>query len=295
MDMNKKSISFNSLGSSGQVGNQLFQFAALVNLANKNDLDILLPDPKAVEGKYFYNYFVINEGGFQVNFGNSEFANLNDSNNGFIKFDKKLLNITENSNLNGYFQSLKYINLDRSKIRNAFRFKAEYVNASKKILGSLDTKNNYFIHARRGDYLHKKDYHYPLSKTYYKRAIKKFKNSTNFLIFSDDLDWCKSQRIFKKDNIFFIDKQVKKHSLGLDLDIVELCLMSMCSGGIIANSSYSWWGAWLQDETGNIIMPDKEHWFGRKYIFNADELIENHWTTVKDSYFHNLKYKIFGI
>ena len=78
--MSKNSISFNSLGSSGQVGNQLFQFAALINLANINNLKVLIPDPNTVEGEYFYDYFTIDKIQQKVEFGISKYRELIDSN-----------------------------------------------------------------------------------------------------------------------------------------------------------------------------------------------------------------------
>ena len=292
--MSKNSISFNSLGSSGQVGNQLFQFAALINLANINNLKVLIPDPNTVEGEYFYDYFTVDKIHQKVEFGISKYRELIDSNFEFIKFDKRLLNIEGDANLNGYFQSLKYINLDEKKIKELYKFKNDYIEASRKIINDLGFDEFFFLHVRRGDYIEKKEYHYPLSKQYYKKAFKKFKDNSKFIIFSDDLKWCKKQKIFQKDNVTYIDKEVDIFSKSLNPDIIELCIMSMCNGGIIANSSFSWWGAWLQDKSSLVVMPHENIWFGRKYKFNAHELIKDSWITVGDSRFYNLKYKIFG-
>jgi hypothetical protein len=61
---------------------------------------------------------------------------------------------------------------------------------------------------------------------------------------------------------------------------LELFVMSKCNGGIIANSSFSWWGAFLQNGRGKIVSPSSHSWFGYKYEFNAKELIYNHWVQV---------------
>ena len=84
---------------------------------------------------------------------------------------------------------------------------------------------------------------------YYELALKHFDKNTNLLVFSDDPEWCQQQELFADDSIMI--------SQGNDADI-DLCLMSKCNYHIIANSSFSWWGAWLADSE-QIIAPIK--WF----------------------------------
>jgi hypothetical protein len=88
---------------------------------------------------------------------------------------------------------------------------------------------------------------------YYQEAMKHFDDDTLFVVFSDDIDWCKS--VFKGDNFIFITNEQ---------DYVDLYLMSLCKNNIIANSSFSWWGSWLNKNEGKkVIAPSK--WFGRAY------------------------------
>jgi hypothetical protein len=112
--------------------------------------------------------------------------------------------------------------------------------------------NTVAIHVRRGDYLHDLRYGF-LGVNYYKNALYVIKQKVNdplFLIFSDDPDWCKE--FFINENIFFFDQAHWQK------DHLQLYLMSKCSHQIIANSSFSWWGAWLnQNENKVVLRPDQ--------------------------------------
>ena len=104
-----------------------------------------------------------------------------------------------------------------------------------------------------------------------KRHFKSSPEDTPVIIFSDDTDWCKEQELFSSDR-FLVSESGSSY--------VDLCLMSMCSYHIIANSSFSWWGAWLADSK-KVVYPDK--WFGPN---NADksteDLFPEEWSMVND-------------
>lgn len=105
------------------------------------------------------------------------------------------------------------------------------------------------IHVRRGDYVNN-DFYVDLTQTdYYQRAMEEFA-ATDFLVFSDDIEWCKRQAIFK--NCEF--------SEGLT-ELEDLNLMASCSGHIIANSSFSWWGAFISPYSQKVIAPSKNNWY----------------------------------
>ena len=289
----KYTISFNALGTSGQLGNQLFQFIALINIAKINNLNVLIPNPKNnFEYEYFYNHFNTSDSLVEIKFGISNYEELSDELSGFILFDKNLLSINKDVNINGYFQSLKYLRLERATLKNTIRFKEKYNLTANIIAKDFDLKTFSFLHVRRKDYIEKKQYHFPLGKTYYKKAIMQFDQNSKFLLFSDDLIWCKKQEIFKNENITFIDEILKEDYQDLNKDVLELCLMSKCNGGIISNSTFSWWGAWFQNKNGKIVSPNKNVWFGYKYNFNAEDLILETWKTVGDSIFKSGYYKI---
>ena len=102
------------------------------------------------------------------------------------------------------------------------------------MINSLD--NPLALHIRRGDFLINSARHHNLSLDYYSKEIEKFESDKQVVIFTDDPKWCNEQKIFSDDR-FLISEGSSNY--------VDMCLMSMCSGHIIANSSFSWWGAWL--------------------------------------------------
>ncbi|MBF2056764.1 MAG: alpha-1,2-fucosyltransferase [Cyanobacterium sp. T60_A2020_053] len=109
------------------------------------------------------------------------------------------------------------------------------------------------IHIRRGDYLKYPNHHPICSLNYYAQAIQYFDNSTNFVIFSDDIDWCRHQDLFQEKRFDFWTSQ---------RDDLDLYLMSIFPHQIIANSSFSWWASWLNIyQNKKVIAPSL--WFGQ--------------------------------
>ena len=108
------------------------------------------------------------------------------------------------------------------------------------------------MHVRRSDYLSTTNvaYHSNCGDNYYENAINEFDSNLPVLIFSDDTEWCKQQDIFKPKR-FFISETGN--------NLMDMCLMTMCNHHIIANSSFSWWGAWLANSQ-NVVAP--KQWYG---------------------------------
>lgn len=153
--------------------------------------------------------------------------------------------------LNGFFMSEKYFKHRRDEIVEVLNF--DICNTIWHKYRKLFLSQTCGIHVRRGDYL-KISYHHPIiGIDYYIDAIKRFDN-TNFLVFSDDMEWCKAN--FDGDRFTFIDDECLP-------DNQALHLISMCTHQIIANSTFSWWGAWLNNNPEKIVIaPNK--WFGSR-------------------------------
>jgi len=168
---------------------------------------------------------------------------------------------TENLILDGYFQSEKYLNRDHIlKLYEIDDISKKYIDD---IYGDI-LHNRVSIHVRRGDYLSKQHKHPVQTMEYYKSAMEHFPGY-KFAIFSDDITWCKEN--FIGDNFMFIDGEE---------DYIDLYLMSMCEHNIIANSSFSWWGAYLNtNETKKIIAPG--NWFGVGNIITTSNIISKNW------------------
>ena len=117
------------------------------------------------------------------------------------------------------------------------------------------------LHVRRTDYIDKEHNHIHniCSETYYKNAIDEVRNkypNAVFFIFTDDKEWCKKH--FRGPNFFVVDLDEASKT-----DIAEMTLMSRCKHHIIANSSFSWWAAWLNDNPGKLVIaPNK--WINNK-------------------------------
>lgn len=280
-------VSFNSLGDLGRLGNQMFQYAALISIAVSNGYNFLIPDPEKVNFRHYtlQDTFRLNSINKAENYGISDFDNfINDKVTNDIEFHESYNNLIKNVNLHGYFQSYRFIEPVIDLIQKDFQFNETVKSVAEKILTDelIDPKNYTFIHIRRGDYISKKEYHYNLDKSYYKKSAGLFPDTTKFLVFSDDVTWCKNNLVLPNKLIFFEDLYSEDVKI-TNKESLELFVMSKCNGGIIANSSFSWWGAFLQNGRGKIVSPSSHSWFGYKYEFNAKELIYSHWVQVNPS------------
>jgi hypothetical protein len=160
--------------------------------------------------------------------------------------------IKENLRLYGYFQSEKYFQKYRSEILDLFDTDEETKDKINQKYSSVLNKNPTSLHVRRGDYVWLSDYHYNQGVDYYKSATDIIGKEKIYLIFSDDIQWCKENLDFIENKIFITD----------NTDYEDLYLMSLCENNIIANSSFSWWGAWLnKNENKKVISP--KNWFGK--------------------------------
>jgi hypothetical protein len=181
----------------------------------------------------------------------------------------------------GYWQSEKYFIKIADKIRDLFRFVQPLNNRSDEFLNTMPHPIT-SIHIRRGDYLKHKYYHVCTLK-YYENAIKKIKNivpNICFAVFSDDLDWCKYNLSFtQEESHFFIDWNKNDDSWQ------DMFLMSKCDHNIIANSTFSWWGAWLNNNQNKIVLAP-EIWYIPKalnmihYNYNFSDILPDNWISV---------------
>ncbi len=185
-------------------------------------------------------------------------------------YDKRVFKVDDNTDIRGFFQSEKYFKNIEPVIRKEIVFKNGVVQKARKFLATLDTKTSIVsIHVRRGDYLTQQEKHPLPPLTYFKEAISFFPENFQFVVVSDDLRWCKKN--FKGKNIFFCEGNT---------DIEDLAVMSFCHHNIIANSTFSWWGAWLnQNSKKQIIAPKK--WFGPDYShLSTKDLIPESWKRI---------------
>ena len=255
----------------GGLGNQMFQWAFGKHLSNKYNV------PFYIDAN-FYKQDIM--GVTKRTYSLSKFPNLKSSfiesavNNGkeFLRFNEPSrftnLEYNESNNyyLDGYFQSEKYFLESSDLIRSE-------LSPSDEILKKLNLtpfvySNVVSLHVRRTDYVTSNGYHPVQSIEYYKKALDIIGEYDYIFVFSDDIQWCKDNLTF--NNMIFME--------GFD-DVEDLWLMSMCKNNIIANSSFSWWGAWLNSNPNKkIVAPN--NWFGSQTNLNTDNIIPNNWIKI---------------
>ncbi len=241
-------ITFTQLGNLGRDGNQIFQIAATIALALRNNDQYIFPPWKLEPYFNLHNCFSNNIKStikYQEPFFHYEEIPYKDTRNVVL-------------DLNGYFQSWKYFEDYKNEI---IRLLTPSYHAEREVgLCSL--------HCRRGDYLTFQDCHPVLSLDYYHKAMER-SNCKKFLIFSDDIAWCKQNF---KGNMF-------EFSEG-NAPAIDMALMAKkCESNIIANSSFSWWGAYLNQSSNKIIIAPSI-WFGSKLHHDVKDLLIESWVKI---------------
>lgn len=172
----------------------------------------------------------------------------------------------------GTWQSSKYFDDIQNEVRNAFQFDSQHLSATTlNVKNMLLESNAVSVHIRRGDYLSatfKDGFGTCCPLDYYRRAIDHIKITVKnplFIFFSDDMDWVREN--LKVDNAIYVD-----HNLGLD-SWQDMYLMTQCKHNIIANSTFSWWGAWLNENQNKIVIAPKRWWS----TVEKDDVVPNNW------------------
>lgn len=184
--------------------------------------------------------------------------------------------VHDNSYIIGNWQTEKYFIEFSDLIRNDFTFKLPLSYQNNKIANQISSVNAVSLHVRRGDYVtnSKNRFIGTCSLGYYQKAIELIRNKVQkpvFFIFSDDIGWVKEN--LRVDN----DAVLVTHNIGCE-SYNDMCLMSMCKHHIIANSSFSWWGAWLNKNPNKIVIAP-EKWFATNTLDTSD-LLPSAWYRV---------------
>lgn len=257
-------ISVLNIGNNGRLGNQLFQFSTVIGVSDRTGFQTIFPNNKNFRVPEIFDIdksLITNENIILPNQYNEKQFN----------FDDSIFNIQDNTTINGYFQTEKYFKDSSDKLRNILKFNSEISNEAIKIINRLKQtyENIISIHLRCGDYRLYPNHHPICTENYYKEAIKHFnKEKTIFLIFSDE------NQLFINNFFNFIDNKL---TIKTNYDGIDLCLMSKCDHNIIANSSFSWWGAWLNDNKNKTVIAPTP-WFGRAYSeWDTSDLYCKNW------------------
>lgn len=153
----------------------------------------------------------------------------------------------------GYWQSEKYFCNIAPQIRKIYQFPNSFSKYQKELLDKIKKTNSVSLHIRRGDYLQHPEIYGNTNLNYYAEAmqyLERRKENLHFFLFTDDILWAKKH--FQSRNITIVERTENLIESNLDM-----ALMSQCNYNIIANSSYSWWGAWLNQNPNKIVIAPK--------------------------------------
>jgi len=284
---------------SGGFGNQLFQYACGLSLGEHHKVQVkvdasLLSKPDAVTGTirhadifnlakrpqeateqemHFYNNlslrikYIDKSLPFHKRRIYKEKSNTFDGS--FFKAGSDLL-------LKGNRQSEKYFKRYETKIRSDFSLSEHCISAVKKYFKEFEEQNSISIHIRRGDYLTPVALEWlgllPISyyTNAFARTVEKGKDN-KFYIFSDDIEWAK-QNLKIEYKHEFVSGVITKNSME------DFYLMSQCKHNIIANSTFSWWAAWLNSNPDKIVIAPKK-WYSKANLDTKD-LIPDEWIQI---------------
>lgn len=287
--------------------NQMFQYATwkAISLRNKKILKLDLSFLNRMWKWYVNRIFKENENiNYELSFFNLSpiFADYKDipfyeryKNKKYMKIYEILKNIFKeknhyiekqfnyDDNINNinyryydwYFQSEKYFIDFEDNIRKEFEFKIEPSENNKKMIEIINESNSVSVHIRRWDYtLAKNNYIWLQSIEYYNKSIDLIKKKIDnpiFIFFSDDISWVK-ENIILNDKSFYIDWNDS------NTNYEDMRLMSLCKHNIIANSSFSWWWAWLNKNKEKIVIAPKK-WFN-SWNLNYNDILPDKWIKI---------------
>lgn len=232
------------------LGNQLFELASLLGLARRYHTSLYISDAwqyisffklsSFIQFQRLKTFITIKEPRFQC----------------CLEFFDRLAPIIENEcvTLEGYLQSEKYWKPVEEEIRDIFAFEDSLLQPAKMFLDTnrIDTDRFVAISVRRGDFETDPN-HYLLPIEYYKGAVEKYFPEKDLIVFSDDLDWCKANFQYNDRRIVITENKTA---------IEQLCLLSLFKYYIIANSTFSWWGAYLSGDKQKVVVRPYHHFDG---------------------------------
>lgn len=287
------------------LGNQLFQYATSRHLSLKENQELFF-DLSYYDNPSKNEIFRLDRYKIELNRASDSMIDQAKRNTNFI-FKNKILNkirsktlkvineqilnkyyygkliLSDSVYLDGWFANPKYFSEIRGIILSEFEPKSisnDTLSWSKRI----EDSNSISIHLRRGDYIDNTYFH-NLSEDYYLKSID-FINSrlSNpfYFVFSDDIEY--ARQIFRNtNNIYYMDiNNTKQNYFSTYKDVDDLFLMTKCKHNIIANSTFSWWGAWLNQNSEKIVIAPKIWCDNRnaQIVYEKGEMIPSDWTKI---------------
>ena len=193
-----------------------------------------------------------------------------------FRFDPQVLQLPDNMRLIGYWVSERYFADHAAQIREDFRFRNMPPGRIRELANGVASSSSVSIHVRRGDYVTNKAtraFHGVLPLDYYHAAVSCIREAVadpRFYVFSDDVDWCRVNLALGAPTTFVENKGIRASE--------DLRLMSLCSHHVIANSSFSWWGAWLGAHPDKFVVAPRR-WIAEEALDTSD-VLPPEWVTV---------------
>lgn len=275
----------------GGLGNQMFQYAFYKSLEKENK--VVKADISGFKDYNLHNGFELDKiFNIDLKYASNEVNEYIIHDKQYVKklvrktFKKYAKHLVFNDNvfynevykyedkyLEGYWQNIRYFSKLTDKIKRDFTFKTELDKKNKLYFDEAkNDPNSVSIHIRRGDYLtgvNQKIYGGICTKEYYNNAIEFIKKNIinpKFYVFSNDFQWVKAN--FNLENKVYIDWNTKIDSYK------DMQLMSACSNNIIANSTFSWWSAWLNSNENKIVIAPSKWTNDSNYNLSLEDWIK---------------------
>lgn len=252
---------FSQFGRFGRWGNMLFQFAATMAHSKRMDESAGFPLDAAQDWAIYFEKPLPTTHYFSSDRFFAEDA-------AYRSFHYQPLPERSNLDLLGYFQSSKYFKGCEEAVREA-------LIPNKRVCGYLGDNADFIhdktvaVHVRRGDYVRKQHHHALLSEDYYKEAMSHF-DDCKYLVFGEDSEWIE-EKFRNMPNCSYVEP--------VD-PIIDMLMMSMCTHNIIANSSLSWWAAWINNNANKRVIAPKQ-WFGPACThYDLSDLYEPEWMVI---------------
>lgn len=230
----------------------------MIGIAKRNGFDVRLPAWPLTE------YLELPEEmfGHEIS-GRLPVWNLNRHRDGRFAYED--LNLAQSTDFRGLFQSERWWAGADDEIRSGFRLKAPFEDQLRQRWGSVLSERPVSLHVRRTDYLAPQNAHFldPVKLGFYECAVELVAKDVPILVFSDDPDWCREHLFEEREELrkrlVFVDDswrdpasglsnpilRTRKRDISTGYDLLEMFLMSYCAEHVVPNSTYSWWGAWL--------------------------------------------------
>lgn len=279
----------------GGLGNQMFQVAFGSIIAKKNNSILTIDRSNFVNNlnRKDYSFRVFGLDVFKIKYNNynkkspfnilfNKFCENKTYTEPSFNFDSEALKLRKPICIKGYFQSYKYFEGYEDLVRNIFKFPKDKIGKkNNELLNDIKKSNSVSIHIRRGDYVNNNKtnkVHGTCSLEYYINAIKNITDNNNdrftLFFFSDDIDWVKEKFINIDYNKTFVSNNTN------DKSWIDMFLMSSCNHNVIANSSFSFWGAWLNSNLNKKVIAPKRWFLDVELENQAKNIIPPQWIKI---------------